>query len=776
MKKLSALCLSAAALAAAVSAAQSVGAYTADEAPAKVAAIPSLPQAEGNMFTGGFTKSTSPLRAPGSFRTGESALQPGFSVLGHEAADVTVWSENFDDGADGWTLEPTSYATWTTKQIGAPGTAKSFSAIDPDDVQSLFVEGPYQTFRREITNATSPAFDVPANATLDAWIGYSLNYEDTNSLTISISDDDFATSAQLWHSNESGETSKPWAWRKISLSLADYAGKTVKIRFTYGPGTDDIFNTGGYLGDYSIDGIKVNAKQSVDHVDVMTGETVQFLDITEGEVASRLWSFPGGVPSESTEASPVVYYTDDGSYDVSLTVTDAEGNSSTTTATAFVGVTGTAPVGAILPPATFRRTTTGKYMVAPSVPVTFRDASAGFPSECHWIFSGTSDDSGAMEEIDGPEATVIYHYQHDWPVGLSVSNRHGNSDALAEVSAEFQGEISNLRADDQITVADLWDGEGRFPGSGPASLNVTAYAERFSAPSAPVFIPGVNVYFVDTEAGELIDQIQSVTVSICKVGPDGCPGEKLESASWAVFELDGPTATGLRATQFEFSNAVILNEPFFVTVEGIPPFREATEENGRTLVTFGMAAMRGEGGTALWKKNGQWQEIADYFPAGQNHTSFMICPYVAHSILTTFPLDDSREITLTREAGSVDKVLYTLYEIDEPTVDVDWLSVTRDDPTSTLQTVTIAYDALPDGSQQRTGHITFTDGASTMVWTVTQTTVSGITVIESDPAAGVASGMDAPAYYNLQGIRVANPTHGTYILITPDGKATKIQR
>lgn len=69
---------------------------------------------------------------------------------------------------------------------------------------------------------------------------------------------------------------------------------------------------------------------------------VQFWDNSalNGTNASWSWSFPGGSPATSTARAPLVSYTAPGSYDVSLTVTDANGTS-TRTITGFI----TVPVG-----------------------------------------------------------------------------------------------------------------------------------------------------------------------------------------------------------------------------------------------------------------------------------------------------------------------------------------------------------------------------------------------------------------------------------------------
>ncbi len=52
---------------------------------------------------------------------------------------------------------------------------------------------------------------------------------------------------------------------------------------------------------------------------------VQFFDMSQGSVQSWSWSFPGGVPAQSSEPDPVVSYADAGAYDVKLEVANAAG-------------------------------------------------------------------------------------------------------------------------------------------------------------------------------------------------------------------------------------------------------------------------------------------------------------------------------------------------------------------------------------------------------------------------------------------------------------------
>ncbi len=59
------------------------------------------------------------------------------------------------------------------------------------------------------------------------------------------------------------------------------------------------------------------------------GETIRFTDASLSGITSRSWSFPGGIPSSSTEVSPVVLYENAGDYDVILSATNAYGTSET---------------------------------------------------------------------------------------------------------------------------------------------------------------------------------------------------------------------------------------------------------------------------------------------------------------------------------------------------------------------------------------------------------------------------------------------------------------
>lgn len=723
-------------------------------------------------------------------QTVAQALTADFTVEGASSL-APVYTDNFDNGIEHWKITtPNDYITWEAKQIGEPGTAKSFSAIDPDDVKSLYVDGPYQTYRRAKSDITSPAIEVPAQGVLTFYAGYSLNYNDVASLTLTLSTDGFETSTTLWCSiDEQGE--KPWAWRPVKIDLTAWAGQTVNLRFEYGPGTGDIFGTGGYLGDFAIDGLTVSGLKPVEAIDVLTGETITLIDITAGDVASRLWTMPGATPATSTEASPTIYYTADGVYDITLTVTDSEGGESSLTRTAFVSVTGTAPVAHIIPPATFRNSANRKALVAPMAPVRFVDGSTGFPTEREWIFAHTDDDPDLLYFTEDENPVVSFAYLHDKPVGLTVSNAHGTSSDLTEVTAEYSAVVTNLRPDDTATTFDMEDW-GLFPGSN--TRKITAWGEKFSAPSTPVMIDGAYVYFNRADAEEISDQIANVGVHLY-TAKDGLPDRRIDSWWWSVYELDLPSGGEMVGTAFPFTDCPFVSDEFFIVVDGIPEFSETC------AVSFGMARLRGEGNTAYMLKEGKWMPVSDYFSAGANHTSLLVYPSIHHSVMAS--LAEDKVVKVGPKAGTVDYTVFSYLGYETPVKsDAEWLRATGEPNGMTVDDIHIEYDALPAGVESRTGTLTLTDGASTLDIVVEQSVDTSVDAIDGDMAGdisvfptiftdtvgvyGVKAG-DVVAMYNLAGATVTSAVatddrvmfdglavpRGAYVIVVGD-KAFKV--
>ena len=73
--------------------------------------------------------------------------------------------------------------------------------------------------------------------------------------------------------------------------------------------------------------------------EVSLGQSISFTDNSFGTIASWSWTFEGATPSTSTAQNPTnINYSTAGDYDVTLTITDAEGYSETLTKTDYIHV------------------------------------------------------------------------------------------------------------------------------------------------------------------------------------------------------------------------------------------------------------------------------------------------------------------------------------------------------------------------------------------------------------------------------------------------------
>ena len=166
-----------------------------------------------------------------------------------------------------------------------------------------------------------------------------------------------------------------------------------------------------------------------------------------------------------------MFYTRDGVYDVSLTVSNGTGNN-LKTITSFVKVEGKAPIAHIEAPAMFKSLATFYHMVAPLTDVQYKDASENYPTEWNWKFSGVDNDGTQLIMSQEQDPIVGYNFLHKQTVQLQVSNSHGSSLDNDTVSVEYEGPISNLCSTDNLNTFSLED-KGTFPGSN--KMKFTAY-------------------------------------------------------------------------------------------------------------------------------------------------------------------------------------------------------------------------------------------------------------------------------------------------------------
>ncbi|MDI9591449.1 MAG: PKD domain-containing protein [Bacteroidota bacterium] len=144
---------------------------------------------------------------------------------------------------------------------------------------------------------------------------------------------------------------------------------------------------------------------------VYAGETVSFTDLSTNNPTSWNWSFSGGTPTSSTTQNPQVVYNSPGTYNVSLTVSNAFGTD-TKTKIKYITV-----LDLPVPVADFTATPTTVYA---GETVSFTDLSTNNPTSWNWSFSGGTPTSSTTQN---PQ--VVYNSPGTYNVSLTVSNAFG---------------------------------------------------------------------------------------------------------------------------------------------------------------------------------------------------------------------------------------------------------------------------------------------------------------------------------------------------------------
>ena len=118
----------------------------------------------------------------------------------------------------------------------------------------------------------------------------------------------------------------PDEWRTEVIDLQKYDGEAfVQIAFV---------NISGYGNNLYLDNIHLAAKPkplpapefvALEPI-TCAGGTIKFKDLSKNGITGLSWTFPGGIPAASTEASPSITYPEAGVYDVILTATNGSGN------------------------------------------------------------------------------------------------------------------------------------------------------------------------------------------------------------------------------------------------------------------------------------------------------------------------------------------------------------------------------------------------------------------------------------------------------------------
>ncbi len=467
-----------------------------------------------------------------------------------DEASVPYYQMGWDDADEfaTWTYQSTSSSTW---RIGNP--SQSFQSVDASSSASMILD--YSGGQNEV--ATSPAIEIRPNSTLEFYCYASGIYLVYGAWKLYAVVDGVSTLLidQFMWAQDAGYDGP--SWERFTVDLANYAGKQVQFSFVY---------EGSYGEDEAIDGFKILQANDGDDavIDINVGESVHFKDMSTGNVTSWDWTFEGGEPASSTEQNPVVTYNSAGSYAVTLTVSDGTATE-TKTRDAYVVVHAEAPVAHVGMPDGAYLSPWVMMFVPTDVPLTFKDASTGFPTSWLWTFDGTDI---ATSTLQNP--TVTYLQEGTYGLKLEVANDVGSSvDEYVNTAIQAGGEqeVWNIAPEENGDLMMMEMGwYGNYAGTN--WLGMGEFAEHFDAPLTDAQISKVNVYFGKTTAGSTDADIE---MKIMTVGDDGMPAEVLGSTSVKAGDLAYDPTT-INATEFVFDEPIDIpaGTEFFAVIGPFP--------------------------------------------------------------------------------------------------------------------------------------------------------------------------------------------------------------
>ena len=204
---------------------------------------------------------------------------------------------------------------------------------------------------------------------------------------------------------------------------------------------------------------------------IYAGETVSFTDMSTNNPTSWNWSFSGGTPTSSTTQNPQVVYNSSGTYNVSLTVSNAFGTD-TKTKTDYIHVSTPSIVNF----------TADQTIINQGEVVHFSDLSTGNPYFWLWEFQGGTP---AINYQQNP--TIIFKTPGTFTVKLTVSYANGQA---------------SLTREDYITVNEL---VSLFPPGWDVTLTSTQHVIAVPLDANPRILetpiePGdfIGVFFTNT--------------------------------------------------------------------------------------------------------------------------------------------------------------------------------------------------------------------------------------------------------------------------------------
>ncbi len=274
--------------------------------------------------------------------------QSGYIIVGPGGTNILLY-DAFEDGLSNWTIEnPNGNTTWTTAAVG--GTNLGNTAVYMDNFNLN------QSGQRDGLVSQSMSFVGFTNVNLSLDYAYALFNGNTNlkdSLIIKLSTDGGNTYPNtLFEGGDNGNgnfaTTQPqgefnpistadWCYGGnfgagcINLDLSSFINETdvvLKLENVNGSGNNLFLDNITVSSDCEVI-LPPIADFTASQTQGCIPMTVNFTDLSINAPTSWFWTFPGGIPSSSTEQNPIVTYTTSGSHDVILVATNSAGSNTT---------------------------------------------------------------------------------------------------------------------------------------------------------------------------------------------------------------------------------------------------------------------------------------------------------------------------------------------------------------------------------------------------------------------------------------------------------------
>ena len=166
------------------------------------------------------------------------------------------------------------------------------------------------------------------------------------------------------------------------------------------------------------------ASFEADETEVPVGCAINFFDLSSGIPTEWTWTFEGGTPSTSIEKNPEgVIYLNEGTYSVTLMVSNSEGWDQTTI-NGYITVTETT-----LPEVYFLASDS---ITCSGTEIDFTDLSNGCPTAWAWDFDPATISyvNGTNQNSQNPQ--VVFNNGGSYNVSLTVTNNAGNNTLTKE--------------------------------------------------------------------------------------------------------------------------------------------------------------------------------------------------------------------------------------------------------------------------------------------------------------------------------------------------------